>query len=158
MKVAPRCRDICIVSLCRRTRSGPFLRGHEVWRLRKLAQVILHEAPADAFESESHLRAGGASKYDRRHPSGCSEPLSNATPMCRSLRQITRQGWPKCSPSTLSLKWSGIKSGVSTSRAAPEADRFLTVQRTALPSKMMEPAFSTRRRRAIRFSFAIGAG
>jgi hypothetical protein len=81
---------------------------------------------------------------------------SKVTPMRRSLRQTMWQGLFKPSDGTISLNRSVMKSGVTTSRAAPVSEILRTVQSIAPPPKLMDPALRTRRRGAIRCSSPIG--
>jgi len=76
------------------------------------------------------------------------ESLSmNRTPMRFSLRQTTSHNRTECSISTISLNWSGIPTGETTSRAAPVEEKLRTVQVIAAPpANVMLPAFKTRRR------------
>jgi hypothetical protein len=53
---------------------------------------------------------------------------------------------------TKSVKRSGMKSGVTTSSAAPVSERFLTVQSIPPPPNSIVPAFNMRRRWATRCS------
>ena len=77
---------------------------------------------------------------------------SNAMPIRLSLRQATWQGRFNWSVGTIKVKRSGMKSGVTTSRAAPLSEMFLTVQSIAPPPNAIDPALSIRRRGAIRCS------
>src|SRR6202022_1851020 len=56
---------------------------------------------------------------------------------------------------TKSVKRSGIKSGVTTSSAAPVSEKFLTVQSIAPPPNSIVPALRTRFRVAMRFSLMV---
>jgi hypothetical protein len=110
------------------------------------------------------VRCGGAArrrstghKTDRRFtPPGFCQIQSKVTPIRLSLRQTIWQGRFRLSDWTISLNRSGMKSGVTTSRAAPVSEILRTVQSIAPPPKLMDPALRTRRRGAIRCSSPIG--
>jgi hypothetical protein len=74
---------------------------------------------------------------------------SNVTPIRHSLRQTTRQGGLRPSDGTIKVNLSGMKSGVTTSRAAPVSEMLRMVQSITPPPKLIDPALSTRRRGAV---------
>ena len=87
------------------------------------------------------------------HPPSSFGDQPKATPNRFCLRHTTRHGRLRPSVSTISLNRSGMKSGVTTSRAAPVSDKLRTVQSIVSPPQLMDPPLKMRRRGAALCSF-----
>jgi hypothetical protein len=109
-----------------------------------LAQNNFGECSGSALAAKSQcfrIHSGRVSDGARDEQITECRPQSNSTPIRFSARRTMWHCRLSLSLWMYSTNLSGIKSGVTTSKAAPLSQRFLTVQSTAPPPNSMVPAF-----------------